>query len=153
MPQIKPKPSDPSLPLHDEQHELFCHACVLGSLNITDAYAKAGFARHWSNAKRLHQDPRVQARIAFLRAEAAKAAVWDLEKLIAAADEARRQAVELGQMTAAVLAVKELGILTGLRVEQREMRTARLEDMSTSELLAIAAGARPALPAPDATGD
>jgi len=38
--------------------------------------------------------------------------------------------------------VKELGILTGLRVEQREVRTARLEDMSTSELLAIAASGR-----------
>jgi hypothetical protein len=153
MPQIKPKPSDPSHPLHDEQHELFACTCALGGSNITDAYAKAGFARHWSNAKRLHQDLRVQARIAWLRAEAAKATVWDLKKLIAAADEARRKAVELGQLTAAVLAVKEIGILTGLRVEQREVRTARLEDMSTSELLAIAAMARPALPAPDASGD
>jgi hypothetical protein len=80
--------------------------------------------------------------LTWIKEAAARDTAWNLERLIAAAEQARRHAHEAGQLTAAVLAVKELGILTGLRVEQREVRTARLEDMSTSELLAIAASGR-----------
>jgi hypothetical protein len=147
------KLTDPSLPLANGKHEAFAHECILRS-SVLDAYERAGYVAHATNAHRLNQDQRVRARILWLRAQAAQAAQWDLEKLIAAADEARLHAHERGQLTAAVLAVQELGILTGLRVEQRKvMKTQRLEDMSTSELLAIAAMARPALPAPDASGD
>ena len=95
-----------------------------------------------ANGSRLLTIASVVGRLAWVRAEAARDTAWNLERLIAAAEQARRHAHEAGQLTAAVLAVKELGILTGLRVEQREVRTARLEDMSTSELLAIAASGR-----------
>jgi hypothetical protein len=95
-----------------------------------------------SAAPRLSALVRIRARISWLQSIAARDTAFTLERLIAAAEQARRHAHEAGQLTAAVLAVKELGILTGLRVEQREVRTARLEDMSTSELLAIAASGR-----------
>jgi hypothetical protein len=146
------KINDPSLPLANGKHEAFAHECILRS-SVLDAYERAGYVPHATNAHRLSQDQRVRARILWLRAQAAQAAQWNLEKLIAAADEARLHAHERGQLTAAVLAVRELGILTGLRVEQREVKTRRLEDLSTSELRAIAAMAGPALPAPDVSGD
>jgi hypothetical protein len=144
-----------SQPLDDGRREAFCHFCALG-VSQSQAYLKAGYSPHSNpsgNATRLTGDDGVRERIAFLRHAAAQAVQWDLEKLIIAADDARRQAQQLGQMTAVCLAVKEIGILTGLRVEQREVRTARLEDMSTAELRAIAAQGRALLPAPDASGD
>jgi hypothetical protein len=66
--------------------------------------------------------------IDWLRARAAEAMEWKLERLIAAAEEALHKASELEQMNAAVLAIREIGILTGLRVEQQEVKSQRIED-------------------------
>jgi hypothetical protein len=139
-----PTEPDPSLPLVNPRWERFCQCCALG-MSPTAAYRSAyGCAQKSAeaHAPRLVAYGSVTARLTWIKEAAARDTVWSLERLIAAAEQARRHAHEAGQLTAAVLAVKELGILTGLRVEQREVRTARLEDMSTSELLAIAASGR-----------
>jgi len=135
---------NPAIPLANGRQERFCQCCALG-MNPTAADRSAYGCSQTSAeaaAPRLLGVVRVNARVMRLKAEAARDTAFTLERLIAAAEQARRHAHEAGQLTAAVLAVKELGILTGLRVEQREVRTARLEDMSTSELLAIAASGR-----------
>jgi len=135
---------NPADPLDNPRHERFCQHASVG-MNTTAAYrATYGCSQKSAetNGPALMGIARVRARVGHLRAVAARDTAFTLERLIAAAEQARRHAHEAGQLTAAVLAVKELGILTGLRVEQREVRTARLEDMSTSELLAIAASGR-----------
>ena len=139
-----PKRPNPAAPLANTRHEQFCQSCALG-MGSSAAYRAAYACSQKSseaNGPRLIGVARIRARISWLKSIAARDTAFTLERLIAAAEQARRHAHEAGQLTAAVLAVKELGILTGLRVEQREVRTARLEDMSTSELLAIAASGR-----------
>jgi hypothetical protein len=140
-----PKRPNPAAPLANGQHEQFAQSCALGmapSAAYRAAYPASSKRSAESAAPRLTALVRIRARISWLKSIAARDTAFTLERLIAAAEQARRHAHEAGQLTAAVLAVKELGILTGLRVEQREVRTARLEDMSTSELLAIAASGR-----------
>jgi hypothetical protein len=58
------------------------------------------------------------------------------EKLIAWADEIRHEAKERGQFSAAIAAVKEIGILTGLRIERSERgQPGEFDGMTDEQLL------------------
>lgn len=63
---------------------------------------------------------------------------FTVDDLIRLSEEARVKAYELGQMGAAVAAIRELGILTGHRIERRDMRVTHEHELSDAELLAIA---------------
>jgi hypothetical protein len=64
-----------------------------------------------------------------------------VESLISEAEQARRGAMEAGQYAAAVVAVKEKGVLSGRRVERRESglsgEFADLENMTRRHFFAI----------------
>jgi hypothetical protein len=58
--------------------------------------------------------------VAEIQANAAERAEVTVESLIREAEEVRRLAVECKQYSAAVSAIKEIGILSGKRIERRE---------------------------------
>lgn len=143
-------PSAPNLPgaLPNPRHEKFAQLLALG-LVILKAYVEAGYASSTRSAAELAARPAIRARIEQLRVEqAAMAAEHNVtaKSLISDAIRCRDGAIMLGQMGAAVSAIKELGILTGFRIEKREqMRRITAEMLSDDELAAIAAAGRPAL--------
>jgi hypothetical protein len=61
-----------------------------------------------------------------------------VESLINEAEEARRAAMELGQISAAVAAIKEKGVLSGKRIERHEVDRAGAFDSMSDEALAAA---------------
>ena len=91
------------------------------------AYEKAGYKRHDGNACTLAKHPEVLARLEEIRgipvgtrAIAARANVT-AESLMNEAEEARAGAMESKQFSAAVTAIKEKSILSGHRIERREV--------------------------------
>lgn len=61
-----------------------------------------------------------------------------LEDLIAKAEQALAIALQNQQASAAITAIKEIGVLTGLRVEKREHMSGNVSDLSDDELTDIA---------------
>jgi hypothetical protein len=58
------------------------------------------------------------------------------ETLIAKAEEVRVQAMENRQLSAAIAAIKEIGVLTGLRIERRERGgPGEFAEVSTEQLV------------------
>ena len=76
--------------------------------------------------------------ISFSKA-AAERCVITRQGLIEKAEAIYAKAIEAGQLSAAVAATKEIGVLTGIRVERRESgdagEFAKLEAMTAEELL------------------
>jgi hypothetical protein len=140
--------------LDNQQHELFCQKIAEG-MSQTDAYEAAGYKGSrkslQDNAARLIGNDRVQARIAELRQTAAAKAEIDLQWLInkgVAILEAAEKADAYGP---AVSALKEVGILTGFRVEKSDRTNRTVEDTSDltrDELYRIARGSREGTAAP-----
>jgi hypothetical protein len=86
----------------------------------------------------------VRDRIQWIKNKAGEATATDLEYLVTAARRVLVKAEALEQMTAAVGAIKELGILTGHRIEKREQTLkTNPDEMTDAELLIIAARGRP----------
>jgi diketogulonate reductase-like aldo/keto reductase len=137
-----------------EQQERFCQLVVSGK-NQTEAYKLAGYKgsgkQLGDNASRLIANDRVQARIAELRQTAAEKAQIDLQWLIdkgVAILEAAEKADAYGP---AVSALKEVGILTGFRIEKSDRTNRTVEDTSDltrDELYRIARGGREGTAAP-----
>jgi len=67
--------------LSNPKYELFAEALAKGA-TASDAYEQAGFKRHDGNAGRLARDPRVQARVKEILAEAAEKAGVTVERII-----------------------------------------------------------------------
>lgn len=65
-----------------------------------------------------------------------------LEHLIAKAEQALAIALQNQQASAAIAAIKEIGVLSGLRVEKREHMRASASDLSDDELADIARSGR-----------
>ncbi len=65
-----------------------------------------------------------------------------IEHLIAKAEQALAIALQNQQASAAIAAIKEIGVLTGLRVEKREHLGASASDLSDDELAEIARSGR-----------
>jgi hypothetical protein len=59
------------------------------------------------------------------------------EALIAKAEEVRVQAMEAGQFSAGIAAIKEIGVLTGLRIERSERGSpGEFAEMSDEQIVA-----------------
>lgn len=141
--------TSPNLPgaLANPRHEKFAQLLALGMIALK-AYIEAGYQQSKGNAAQLAASPVIRARVDALRADqAALAAEYEVtaKSLISDAIRCRDLGIQLGQVGAAVSAIKELGILSGLRVERREQtRKISAEMLSDDELAAIiAAGPRP----------
>ena len=112
--------------LENHRRELFAQLLFQG-YSAVKAYEKAGYKRHDGNACTLAKHPEVLARLEEIRgipvgtrAIAARANVT-AESLMNEAEEARAGAMESKQFSAAVTAIKEKSILSGHRIERREV--------------------------------
>lgn len=124
--------------LSNPKHELFAQGLAKG-MTQEAAYAEAGFSPHRSNANAVIAKHNIMARVAELQGEAAGKAVVTAESLIREAEEIRRQALAAGQYSAAVAAVREKGVLAGVRVEKRSNETKiSFDDMTDEQLIAYA---------------
>jgi phage terminase small subunit len=129
--------------LANHRRELFAQLLFQG-FPAVDAYENAGYKRHDGNACTLAKHPEVQARLEEIRGEtglpvgtsaiAARAKVTP-ESLMDEAEEARAGAMESRQFSAAVTAIKEKSILSGHRIERREVGPPGAFDALTDEEL------------------
>lgn len=131
------------------KHERFCQAIISG-MSQRDAYKAAGFRSTNDNAidacaSRLLSTAKITSRIAELRKPAAKKARVTLDWLIEQAQEVLQAAKQDGSHAASIAAIKELGILTGERVETRQNLNQDINDtseLSRAELVRIARAGR-----------
>lgn len=138
-------------PLPNPRHERFAQELAKGK-SLDDAYRLAGYRPARQNAHRLMTKDDMQRRVAELQGRGAAKAEITLASLLAEAEEARLLAMKIGQPAAAIAAVKEKGVLSGMRVEKREnTNKTPLAQMTDAELEAIAAG-RSEDPAPAPRG-
>jgi len=142
-------------PLRNQRHEVFAQQ-LAGGKTADDAYRLAGYKPDRKNAHRLTTLDDVMTRIRELQSKGAQKAEITLASLLEEAEQARALAMQLGQPGAAIAAIKEKGVLSGMRVEKREnLNKTPLSAMTDAELEAIASGrsedtaatqGRPALP-------
>lgn len=125
--------------LSNPKHELFAQELAKGA-TAEMAYAKAGFSSHRQNAHRLMTNDDILRRVEELQTRAAAKLEVTLQWLMEKAEEARAKAMTNGQIGPAVAAIKELGVLSGHRVEKRENTNRNADDLSDDELLRIASG-------------
>lgn len=107
-----------------EQQERFCQ-CMVEGRNQRDAYRLAGYKTTTDEttdaaASRLLSNVKVASRIATLRARSAERAEVTLEWLIDQARDVLEAAKTDAAHAASISAIKELGVLSGKRVERQE---------------------------------
>jgi phage terminase small subunit len=113
--------------LKNPRHERFAQLLVEGRnregrpITATDAHERAGYKRNDGNASTLAQNPDVQARIKELKGIAAAETVVNAKTLIGKAEAVYQRAYETGQYSAANGAIKEMGVLSGVRIERAEI--------------------------------
>jgi len=105
--------------LSNPRHERFAQELAKGK-TADEAYVLAGYKKNDGNATRLKGNERILERLGELQNRAAKRTEVTVESLIAEAEEVRRLAVEKGQLSAAIAAIKEKGVLSGKRIERSE---------------------------------
>jgi len=136
--------------LRNPRHERFARELAAGR-TATEAYRLATGKHNRRYASQLGQRPDITGRVteilsekagqeAEATAKAVKALAITKEWLIARTEEARALAMANNQTSAAVAAIKELGILSGLRIERRENLNRSIDDLSDEELMEIITG-------------
>ncbi|HEV2571996.1 MAG TPA: hypothetical protein VGU72_09685 [Beijerinckiaceae bacterium] len=120
--------------LKNPKHERFAQELAKG-IDPTEAYANAGFVPNRANAHRLMASDDVRARVAAIQDRSAIRAEVTAASLIEQAEEVRVRAMAAGQYGAAIRAIREKGILAGIRVEKRQ-NTHRTADNYTDDELA-----------------
>ena len=125
--------------LENIRHEAFAQALAKG-MTADAAYLAAGYKPSRSAASRLCANVNVSLRVEALRARASANLEFSLQWLLERTEEARQGAMEAGQHAAAIAAIKELGILSGHRIEKRENLSRTVDQMSDADLEAIARG-------------
>jgi phage terminase small subunit len=140
--------------LTNRRRERFAQLLADGK-NATDAYELAGYKRSHSNGPALAKTDEISARVAQITAEAfeqqrvttaaaAERCVITRQSLIEMAKDVYVQAKQSGQSAAAVAALKEIGVLSGIRIERSERGSPGqfdwLEKLSVDELRQLAAG-------------
>lgn len=127
--------------LSNARHERFAVELAKGA-SQSDAYAAAGYEPSEANASRLTRNDKVRTRVAEIQARGAIRAEVTLQSLIEEAEAARVLAMEIGQPAAAVGAIKEKGVLAGVRVEKSERKnTSDVSRLTDNELDAAIADA------------
>ena len=130
-------------PLSKARHERFAQALAHGKTQI-EAHEFAGYKPHRGNASSLAQEQSIVERVAEIRADhanrheearenATQKLAITIESLLAKAEEARKLAMDNNNPAAAVAAIKEIGVLAGLRV-QRSERVNAYSALSDEEL-------------------
>ena len=140
--------------LKNPRHERFAQLLASGK-TATDAYEQAGYKRSDSNGPNLARTDEISGRVAEINGEtlererkiqaiATERCAVTRQSLIEKAQEICARAIEAGQLSAATAAVKEIGVLSGIRIERSERGQPGefefLEKMSPEELEAYARG-------------
>lgn len=125
--------------LSNPRHERFAQELAKGK-TADEAYVEAGYQENRHNASRLKTNETIANRISEIQARAASRVEVTRASLIAEAEEVRVAAMVAGQLSAAIAAIKEKGVLSGDRVEKRENRNTGADDMTDGELAAIIRG-------------
>jgi hypothetical protein len=140
--------------LKNPRHERFAQLLAAGK-TATDAYELAGYKRSDSNGPALARTEEISDRVAEINGQkwknerataavAAERAVVTRQSLIEKAEEIRRKAMEANQFSAAVAAHKEIGVLSGKRIERSERGMPGefdwLDKVSAEDLRLAAAG-------------
>jgi phage terminase small subunit len=124
--------------LTNPRHERFAQELAKGK-SADEAYQVAGYKADRSNAAKLTTKNHVLTRVAELVERGAIRAEVTLQSLIDEAEEVRLKAIEWRQGASAIAAIKEKGVLTGLRVEKSERKNINdTSDMADDELADIA---------------
>lgn len=124
--------------LANARHERFAQELAKGK-SQSEAYHLAGYEPSEPNASRLTRNDKVQARVAELQERAAIKTEVTAASLIEEAEEVRAKALAEGQFAAAIAAIREKGVLAGVRVEKREStHKTDAKSMSDDELAVIA---------------
>src|SRR6516164_1691466 len=139
--------------LKNPRHERFAQLLASGK-NATDAHGLAGY-NDAGNGCNLAKTEEITSRVQELTTEnfrreqeasaiAAERCAITKQSLTEMALDIYKQARRDGQYAAAMTAVKEIGILTGIRIERRESGApgefAEIENMTAEELEAFIAG-------------
>jgi hypothetical protein len=140
--------------LKNPRHERFAQLLAAGK-TATDAYELAGYKRDAGNSSHLAKSDDLTSRVQEITAEnlekeratakaAAERAAVTRQSLIEMARELYEQAKEAGQTAAAVSALKEIGVLAGIRIERLERGAPGefdwVERLTVEELRALARG-------------
>jgi phage terminase small subunit len=126
--------------LSNARHERFAQELAKGR-SQTEAYELAGYTGDRTAASRLSTNGNIKARVQEIVGRVAERTEITLETLIGYAEEARRLALRIEQPSAVVAAVKEIGVLAGLRVEKSERKnTTDVRELTDEELNVALAG-------------
>jgi len=125
--------------LSNARHERFAQEIAKGK-SATEAHAAAGYKPNRGNASTLSNEKSILNRVAEIQGRTAIRAEVTAASLIAEAEEVRQKAMEAGQFAPAIAAIKEKGVLAGVRIEKRENTNRSLTSMTDEELEAIASG-------------
>jgi hypothetical protein len=137
-------------PLSNPRQEKFVQLAVAGA-PLIEAYVNAGYDHNYGNASRLKSSEKVDQRMKELQGYAADLTQVTVATLVGMADEVRGLAIVDKQHSAAVGAIKEMGILTGLRIDRREVGSpGEFERMSDEELMKEIQGSVELVALPDA---
>lgn len=127
-------------PLSNARQEKFAQTVAQGT-TLIEAHETAGYEPDYGNASRLTANDKVGQRIAEIQRYGADVAQITVASLVCMADEVRELAIADKQHSAAVGAIKEMGILTGLRIDRREVGSpGEFERLSDDELLKLVEG-------------
>ena len=120
--------------LSNPKHERFAQELSKGKTQ-EEAYKAAGYDGSAPHACRMVKNGNIQARVAELQQRGAERAEITVQSLIQEAEEARQLAMQSGQPSAAIAAVREKGVLSGKRVERSEAgKPGEFDRMSDDEL-------------------
>lgn len=105
--------------LSNSRHERFAQELAIG-LSATEAYERAGYKPNDGNASTLKGNQRISDRVSELKVHASQEIEVTLQWLIRVTEEARQLAMKNGQAGQAVAAIREMGVLSGHRVDRAE---------------------------------
>ena len=120
--------------LTNPRHEKFAQLLAQGRTEY-EAYELCHYKPHRGNPCKLAR--KVADRVEEITREAARRTVINKEYLIEKSEELRAWGMEIDQLAAAGTAIRELGVLTGHRVERAEIGgPGEFDHLSDDELLA-----------------
>jgi phage terminase small subunit len=120
--------------LNNPRHERFCQFLARGK-TATEAYQLAGYKPNRANAAQMAHKQHIRDRLTQINAELAQITQITVETLIEQADEIRRRAMESKQFSAAIAAIREMGMLSGVRIERKEIgQPGEFDHLSDDEL-------------------
>ena len=123
--------------LSNAKHERFAQELAKGK-SADEAYVIAGYKANHGNAGTLKAKQVIRDRVADILERAATRVEVTVQSLLDEAEQVRVAAMVSGQLSAAVSAIREKGVLAGVRVEKRETMNRRAEDLTDDELAYIA---------------